>query len=134
MQKKEFEERTGLTVSAEEYAKIEAVYMAAGEMGKDAFCAEWLKIGSSGLVNHLFEETRRLGLSLRASDASLAECRQMLSDVADFLIDVSDSYNDPGFLDEARWLLGKHELVVRKLNRCMSLTDEEREYIVEHLN
>ena len=38
MNQQEFESRTGLTPTSEEYAYIERIYMAAGNMDKDAFC------------------------------------------------------------------------------------------------
>ena len=41
MLQKEFEERTGLRVTAEEYNQIDAMYMAAGDINKDDFCQEW---------------------------------------------------------------------------------------------
>ena len=40
MTQQEFEDRTGKTVTSEEYARIEAMYMAAGNMDKDQFCTE----------------------------------------------------------------------------------------------
>lgn len=37
----EFETLTGLSVSAEEYAKIEKIYLNAGELDKESFCKGW---------------------------------------------------------------------------------------------
>lgn len=42
----EFETRTNVAVSAEEYAHIEAVYMAS-DLDKDEFCAMWRKMNRS---------------------------------------------------------------------------------------
>ena len=50
MTQQEFEDRTGKTVSSGKYALIEAMYMAAGNMDKDQFCAEYKKHGASVLV------------------------------------------------------------------------------------
>ena len=50
MTQQEFEDRTGKTVTSEEYARIEAMYMAAGNMDKDQFCTEYKKHGSSAIV------------------------------------------------------------------------------------
>ena len=41
MQQVEFEALTGKKVSAEQYAEIEKVYMAAYAMDKQEFCAAW---------------------------------------------------------------------------------------------
>lgn len=40
MTRKEFEDRTGLEVTALEFSKVHDIYMAAGEMDKDTFCSE----------------------------------------------------------------------------------------------
>lgn len=47
MTQQEFEDRTSKTVTSEEYARIEAMYMAAGNMDKDQFCTEYKKHGAS---------------------------------------------------------------------------------------
>lgn len=52
MLQSEFYERTGVTLSGEEYAKLERIYDNV-KMDKDRFCEEWLKIRS----NPLFIET-----------------------------------------------------------------------------
>ena len=41
MTKQEFEARTGMKTNSEDYARIEKMYMAAGNMDKDLFCAEY---------------------------------------------------------------------------------------------
>ena len=133
MLQKEFEERIGRSVSEQEYVEADAMYMAAGDMDKDEFCREWMKIGSSHLVQSLSEECHRLNGLLNAKAKEVEDLQGNISAMGDFLLDMRDAYNDNGFVDEARWLLGEREVVVRKLRRCMTLTDTERDYIVEHL-
>lgn len=55
MLQKEFEKLTGLTVTAEEYERIDAIYMAAGDINKDDFCEEWRdkKLGESRVIEEL---------------------------------------------------------------------------------
>lgn len=53
MLKHEFEELIGYKVTDEIYNEANAIYMNAGEMTKEDFCKEWLKIGNSPLVRFL---------------------------------------------------------------------------------
>lgn len=46
MLQKEFEDRTGVKVSLEEYSAIETVYMAS-DLDKDEFCRMWCKMNTS---------------------------------------------------------------------------------------
>lgn len=55
MTQQEFENRTSKTVTSEEYARIEAMYMAAGNMDKDQFCTEYKKHGASALVADIID-------------------------------------------------------------------------------
>ena len=52
MTQQEFEQRTGIT-SDTVYEEANGVYMAAGDMDKDAFCMDYKEHGDSTLL-HLF--------------------------------------------------------------------------------
>ena len=52
MTQKEFEERTGITPTAEEFDYIHAVYMNTS-MDKDAFCKEYKKHGESRITREV---------------------------------------------------------------------------------
>lgn len=56
MTKQEFENRTNVQVSSEEYGHIEAVYMAS-DLDKDEFCRMWCKMNKSR-VNKAKEEAK----------------------------------------------------------------------------
>ena len=57
MTQKEFEERTGLKLSACEFETVHSIYMAAGDrMEKDEFCKEWKQHGESSLIAALWNE------------------------------------------------------------------------------
>ena len=58
MTRKEFEERTGLNVSAVEFCTVNDIYMAAGEMDKDTFCKEWKKHSESKLLAELWKRVK----------------------------------------------------------------------------
>lgn len=41
MTRQEFNDRTGYTLNEEQYRKVEAMYIAAGNMDKDVFCKDY---------------------------------------------------------------------------------------------
>ncbi|MGM9734653.1 MAG: hypothetical protein ACI3YT_11105 [Prevotella sp.] len=134
MTQKEFEIRTGLTVSADEYAGIEAVYMAAGEMDKDVFCAEWKKIGGSRLVMELFGEVMRQRSEIERLKGDEQESRKLLGEAAEYLIEKSSERDDNGMRRQACRLIGEREVVMYKLNYDQMLCDEDIVWIREQLS
>lgn len=134
MTQKEFENRTGLTVSADEYAGIEAVYMAAGEMDKDVFCAEWKKIGGSRLVMELFGEVMRQRGEIERLKGDEQESRKLLGEAAEYLIEKSSERDDIGMRRQACRLIGEREVVMYKLNYDQALCDEDIVWIREQLS
>ena len=134
MTQKEFENRTGLTVSADEYSGIEAVYMAAGEMDKDVFCAEWKKIGGSRLVMELFGEVMRQRGEIERLKGDEQESRKLLGEAAEYLIEKSSERDDKGMRRQACRLIGEREVVMYKLNYDQALCDEDIVWIREQLS
>lgn len=134
MTQKEFENRTGLTVSADEYSGIEAVYMAAGEMDKDVFCAEWKKIGGSRLVMELFGEVMRQRGEIERLKGDEQESRKLLGEAAEYLIEKSSERDDKGMRRQACRLIGEREVVMYKLNYDQTLCDEDIVWIREQLS
>ena len=134
MTQKEFENRTGMTLSADEYAGIEAVYMAAGEMDKDVFCAEWKKIGGSRLVMELFGEVMRHRGEIAHLKGEEQESRKLLSETAEYLIEKSSERDDIGMRRQACRLIGEREVVMYKLNYDQALCDEDIVWIREQLS
>ena len=54
MLKHEFEVLLGRTVTDKSYVEANTMYMNAGEMTKEDFCREWLKIGYSQQIDPLW--------------------------------------------------------------------------------
>ena len=94
MTKQEFEARTGLKVSSEDYARIEKMYMAAGNMDKDMFCAEYKKVGTSVLVTELFRQVLVLKGQLEERNNELDDATQRRADVAEFLVGKAAVHKD----------------------------------------
>lgn len=137
MLQKEFEDRIGHKVSTEEYVEANAVYMMAGELDKDEFCREWLKIGSSKLVQCLFEKAHSLDQDLQEQKLMVNECQEMISDAADAMLEIGDTISPTKVREElekkAVWLVGRKEVVMRKAAHEYILSKEDLEYITNNL-
>ena len=138
---KEFEERIGRSVTEQEYLEANAMYENAGDMDKDEFCREWLKIGSCRLVKCLAEKTYQLGKALSEQKLLHQEATEVISDAADAILEIEKVVLNGGttehiteLLDrKAWWLVGAKEVVLRKIKMGMDLGENERNYINEHL-
>ncbi len=137
MLQKEFEDRIGRKVTTEEYVEANAVYMMAGELDKDEFCREWLKIGSSKLVQCLFEKAHSLDQDLQEHKLMVNECQEMISDAADAMLEIGDA-TCPAHISaklekKAIWLVGHKEMIIRKAKQGYALSKDDLEYIKNNL-
>lgn len=146
MLQKEFEDCIGRQVSEQEYLEANAMYENAGDMDKDEFCREWLKIGSFRLVKCLAEKTYQLGKELREQELLHQEATEIISDAADAMLEIEKGLldfeeespyrcaNAAELLDrKAWWLVGAKEVVLRKIKMGMDLSESDKNYINEHL-
>ena len=141
MLQKEFEERIGRSVTEQEYLEANAIYENAGDMDKDEFCREWLKIGSCRLVKCLAEKTYQLGKALSDQKLLHQEATEVISDAADAILEIEKVVLNGGttehiteLLDrKAWWLVGAKEVVLRKIRMGMDLSEKDKNYINEHL-
>lgn len=141
MLQKEFEERIGRSVTEQEYLEANAMYENAGDMDKDEFCREWLKIGNSRLVKCLAEKTYQQHKALQEKELLLKESKEIRSDAADAMLEIEQGILNgettehiTELLDlKAWWLVGAKELVLRKIKMGMDLSEMDKDYINEHL-
>ena len=147
MLQKEFEERIGRSVTEQEYLDANAMYENAGDMDKDEFCREWLKIGSSRLVKCLAEKTYELSKALNERRLLLRESQAICSDAADAMLEIERGLLDGETVErtsreifaaemldrEACWLVGAREVVLRKIRMGMVLSEKDKNYVAEHL-
>ena len=141
MLQKEFEERIGRSVTEQEYLEANAMYENAGDMDKDEFCREWLKIGNSRLVKCLAEKTYQQHKALEEKELLLKESKEIWSDAADAMLEIEQGILNgettehiTELLDlKVWWLVGAKELVLRKIKMGMDLSENDKNYINEHL-
>lgn len=133
MTRKEFEERTGLQVSAVEFCTINDIYMAAGEMDKDTFCKEWKQHGESKLLAELWHRVKSehdMGMEKKEECDKLYRERWEL---VDFLLERAQKFGDEELLLKAIDMVGHAAVIRRKLTLEMPLWERDRAYIKENL-
>lgn len=149
MLQKEFEERIGRSVTEQEYLEANAIYENAGDMDKDEFCREWLKIGSCRLVKCLAEKTYQQHKALQEKELLLKESQEICSDAADamleildLVIEVRDKSEDEYCAMDAigvkldkkiAWLIGWGETIKRKVRKGIAMSPEDADYIINNL-
>lgn len=122
MTQKEFEERTGIIPTAEEFDYIHAVYMNTS-MDKDAFCKEYKKHGESRIIREV--HVRVLNYEMKCERQKNA-----INELADFLIGKAHAYNDTDFRNQAVRLVWKVEVVKRTIELGLPLWDEDRKIVL----
>lgn len=140
MTKQEFETRTGLTVTTNEYTYIERVYMASN-LQKDEFCKEWKKnrsLATSNLVCDLVMEIETLRGSYetlqkeytRAQENAKASTNHM----ADFLILQAENCSASDLREKAIKMVGIKEYLRRRIDFGFSLWEEDKKALNEILS
>lgn len=122
MTQKEFEERTGIVPTAEEFDYIHAVYMNTS-MDKDAFCKEYKKHGDSRIIRDV--HVRVLNYEMKCNQQ-----KDTINELADFLIGKAHAYDDTDFRNEAVRLVGETDVVKRTIELGLPLWDEDRKCIL----
>ena len=134
----EFETLIGRKATTEEYCEANAMYMAAGEMDKAEFCQEWMKVGTSRLVKELSDRVYRLQEANHELKLIREEQARDLSAAADVMLETADQCGEgdlaKDLMKAAVDLVGKKEVILRKISRGIHLSDEEMDFLKEKLN
>lgn len=134
MTQKEFEERTGLKLSACEFESVHSIYMAAGDgMDKEVFCKEWKRHGESKLLANIWRELRRQEQVVEGKTIVIANMQQEKEELVDFLLERAQKFGDEELLLKAIDMVGHAEVIRRKLAADMPLWERDREYIKNNL-
>lgn len=123
----EFEERTGMTVTEEEFVEIHAMYVAAPEsIDKDIFCKEWLKYKDSVLLNAFYKRTEYL-------QQVVNHYKQEKDTIVNFLLAEAELSNNPSLDSKAVVLVGYPEVIRRKITKGYTLTDNDKNFIKNNI-
>ena len=115
MQKKEFEERTGLKLTEDGYKEVEECYMNT-ELDKDTFCELWIKNPT------VLKEIERKTVLVR----ELYEERKCLSN---FLIDQAEKWSASDLREKAISMIGEREYLRRKLAKGYNLWGADKKLL-----
>lgn len=126
MQKIEFEQRTGIQLTDEQYKMVENMYMAAGEIDKDVFCSDYKKHKDSKLLAYFYELYKVWDFNLKRIDESLLK-------VTKFLLKKSREFNDKSMRAEAIDLLGEKMIVKLTIEMNLELWDIDKKYIYDNI-
>lgn len=139
MTKQEFETRTGLTVTTNEYTYIERVYMASN-LQKDEFCNEWKKnrsLAGSNLVCDLVMEIEALRGSYETLHKEYTRAcdgfTQENSNMADFLILQAENCSASDLREKAIKMVGIKEYLRRRIDLGFILWEEDKKALTEIL-
>lgn len=126
MTQKEFEERTGIKPTEEEFNYINAVYMNTS-MDKDEFCKEWKKYGDSRIIRDVHVRVLNYEMKCKRQESAI-------NDLADFLIGKAHAYDDTDFRNQAVKLVGEMDVVKRTIELGLPLWDEDRKCILSMID
>lgn len=122
MTQKEFEERTGIKPTAEDFDYIHAVYLNTS-MDKDEFCKDFKKHGDSRIIRDV--HVRVLNYEMKCERQNNA-----INELADFLIGKAHAYDDTDFRNQAVKLVGEIDLVKRTIELGLPLWDEDKKVVL----
>lgn len=138
MTKQEFEKRTGINYAHGEFDDmVNPMYMAAGQMDKDAFCAEFKKhsdfLLNSRIVSHLVAEVETLRSTLQNCEHEMnaieASRTGVIDDFAYTLIEIAAGTKDLETSAKAREkaikLIGIKEYIRRRIELCCELDKKD---------
>lgn len=122
---KEFEDRTGLKPTSEEFDYIHSVYLNTS-MNKDEFCKEFKKYGDSKIIREVHVRAINFELLNKQKD-------ERMNELAAFLIGKSRAYDDSGFRRMAVRLIGEQKVVLQTVEMNLPLWEEDKEFIKANL-
>lgn len=137
MTQQEFEKRTGLTPTAEEFTMVHEMYMACATLDKDEFCEEYAKIGRRRLVGELQEAftAKNNAFNKIFKEYSLYKTSVINKELemAQFLLGKAAAYDDLDFEHEALRLVSRGTVILIKAKNGYPMSADDLQYIAENL-
>ena len=139
MTQKEFEDRTKLSVTADEFDAIDDMYMACGDnIDKDKFCSLYMtKDGRLTLMAEMAKQRKKADEALRVAKNEMRQAEEDMlkfqSGLADWLTEQAEKWAATDLRDKAIQILGAREYLRRKIKRGYNLWDVDKELLTELL-
>ena len=127
----EFEERTGLKVTADEYNEIDIAYMAS-TLEKDDFCKMWKTMNDVARQQMIYM-AKELNLQIKANCEALKRQQEDRIKMGEFLADEAQKYSSEDARAMAINELGFKEYIAYKVRKGYAMWDIDLTDIVEHL-
>lgn len=138
MIQKEFEERTGISMTADDFTTVHDIYMACGDrMDKDEFCALWKGKKFWELLSRVTDEKKiteqAYGIAMQKLSRTKEQQAERDMELAELLLGKAEAYYDTDFYNQAVKLVGMKEVISAKLRMNLPLWNEDKAYISEIL-
>lgn len=139
MTQKEFEERTGLSISQAEYAKFDALYLACGDgTNKDEFCKLLMDYdGRLELMNRIEREKHVSDMGWNVATKKIQAMEQETAakhqEIAEFMLRKATEHKDSECYNGAIALIGMREVIKTKLKLKLPLCENDMDYINNNL-
>ena len=127
MTKKEFEERTGLALTDDEYATINWMYVNADNMHTDEFCEEYKEHSNSKLLKACMKHSEEL-------ENELCNAKSQFLELAYYLVDQAEKCSSPELRLKAIEVLGMRKYLRVKIQKGYSIWREDRLDLLTILN
>lgn len=127
MTQKEFYSRTEMLLTSEQFEKVNAMYLEAGDIEKDDFCSDYKKHSESVLLDIYYKQSERL-------KEKLDSFRQRETKLAYFLIEKSMVGGDKDMIEMAISLIGEQKYIQHKLEKEYNLLAVDKELIIKLIN
>lgn len=122
MTRQEFTERTGVQVTEEQFAKINAMYMAT-DLDKDEFCERYeVGMENSAIVAELVAKQEQFRLLYEAA-------MKKREDLARTILLLLDKCKEDELVEVAESILGKSASIKWRIENKIDLTDGDLAYI-----
>lgn len=131
MLQSEFEERTGLKVTADEYKSIDSAYMASS-LQKDAFCEMWKSMNDVARQQMIYM-ANELNLRTKSNCEALKRQQEDRIKMGEFLADEAQKYSSEDARAMAIKEIGFKSYIAYKVRKGYAMWDIDLKDIVEHL-
>ncbi|MGN0237576.1 MAG: hypothetical protein ACI4AK_05775 [Lepagella sp.] len=133
MQKKEFEELTGLKCSDAQYSTIEKIYLHS-EMTKNEFCEDYANGCGHKIQEELLDEIEALERCITSRDLDISNLRQERAEIVDFLLSRYNATGDDELRQQVIAMVGEKGYILRRLYMAHQIIEErDRNIIIELL-
>lgn len=131
----EYSTRMGYTETCEqaEYATADAIYLNAGNLDKDKFCADYKKHKDSVIIRELADRVNSQAIWIRDKDTKERQTAHALLREADEIRAGGMDASADAIDNIASKLIGRKDCITWKLTKGFVLSETDNEYIKDNL-